>query len=120
MYNLGFKFRIVIKMLTLHLRLSVLALLASPVGLVMGENIRIHHECESGIGKSAPRITDWYHEAYRVMTNGDREGRIFLFHPHTNNGFFFLLTNLYLIFFWKNMKKNFQTILNTLRCNMVT
>ena len=29
----------------------------------------------------------------RVMTIGDRrEGRIFLSQPHTNNGFFFLLT----------------------------
>ena len=26
------------------------------------------------------------------MTNGDSEGRIFLTYPHTNNGFFFLLT----------------------------
>ena len=27
-----------------------------------------------------------------MMTNGDPEGRIFLSFPHTNNGFFFLLT----------------------------
>ena len=26
------------------------------------------------------------------MTNGDREGPIFLSYPHTNNGFFFLVT----------------------------
>ena len=26
------------------------------------------------------------------MANGDREGRIFLSHPHMNKGFFFLLT----------------------------
>ena len=26
------------------------------------------------------------------MTNGDTEGQIFLSHPHTNNGFFFLFT----------------------------
>ena len=32
------------------------------------------------------------------MTNGDGEGRIFPFHPHTNNGFFFLLTIKYHIF----------------------
>ena len=31
------------------------------------------------------------------MTNGDPEGRIFLSHPHTNNGFFFLLAIKYLI-----------------------
>ena len=23
-------------------------------------NIRIHHECEGGIEKSVPRITDWH------------------------------------------------------------
>ena len=27
-----------------------------------------------------------------MMTNGDPEGRIFLFYPHTKNGFFFLLS----------------------------
>ena len=32
-----------------------------------------------------------------MMTNGDRKGRIFLSHPHTNNGFFFLLTIKYRI-----------------------
>ena len=37
--------------------------------------------------KSVPKITDWHHGACRVMTNGDREGRIFLSHPHTYNGF---------------------------------
>ena len=55
--------------------------------------IRIHHECEGGMEKSVPRITDWYHKACRVMTIGDREGQIFLSHPHTNNGFFFLPLN---------------------------
>ena len=58
------------------------------------------------IEKSVSRITNWYHKACRVMTNGHHEGRIFLFHPHTNNGFFFLLTAKYLIFYWKNMKKS--------------
>ena len=57
------------------------------------ENIRICHECEDGIEKSVPRITDWNYEACRVMTKGDHKGRIFLSHPHMNNGFFFLLTN---------------------------
>ena len=60
-------------------------------------NISIHHECEGGIEKSVPRITDWYHEACRVMTNGDDEGRSFLSHPHTHDGYFFLLTTKYLI-----------------------
>ena len=50
--------------------------------------IRIYHECEGRIEKSVPRITVWHHEACRVMTNGDPEGRIFLNYPQTNNGFF--------------------------------
>ena len=61
--------------------------------------IRIHHKCEGGIEKSVPRITDWHHEACRVMTNGDREGRIFVSHPNMNNGFFFLLTTKYCILY---------------------
>ena len=32
-----------------------------------------------------------------MMTNGDPSGRIFLTYPHTNNGFFFLLTTVFLI-----------------------
>ena len=55
-------------------------------------HIRIYHECEVGIEQFILRITDWHHEAYQVMTNRDCEGRIFLSHPHTNNGFFFLFT----------------------------
>ena len=58
----------------------------------MHEIICIHHECEGGIEKSVPRITDWHHEACLVMTIGECEGLIFLSHPHMNNGFFFLLT----------------------------
>ena len=54
--------------------------------------ITMYHECEGGIEKSVPRITDLHHETCLVMTIGDLEGRIFLFHPHMNNGFFFLLT----------------------------
>ena len=60
-----------------------------------------NHECEVGIEKSVPGITDWYHEAFRVMTNGDGEGRIFLSHSHMKNGFFFLLTTKYLILYCK-------------------
>ena len=74
------------------------------------DNIRIHHECEGGIEKCVPRITNWHHEACRVITIGDREGRIFLSHPHTNNGAFFLLTTLkYLIYIsktWKRLPEN--------------
>ena len=40
--------------------------------------------------KSVQRIAIWHHEACRVMTNGDPEGRIFVSYPHMNNGFFFL------------------------------
>ena len=55
-----------------------------------------------------------------MVTIGDREGRIFLSYPHTNNGFFFLLTTLkYLIYIGK-LEKDFKKILNTLRCDMLT
>ena len=48
-----------------------------------------YNECVGGIEKSVPRITNWHHESCLVMTNGDRKRRIFfLFHLHTNNGFF--------------------------------
>ena len=61
----------------------------SPTGL---KNIRVSLECKGVIEKSVLRITVWHHEACRVMTNGDREGQIFLSNPHMNNGFFFLHT----------------------------
>ena len=64
--------------------------------IVDKRNIRIYHECEGRIEKSAPRIAVWHHETCRVMTNGDPEGGIFLSYPHTNNGFFFLLTTVFL------------------------
>ena len=67
--------------------------------------IRINHEFEGGIEKSVMRITDWHHEACRVMTNGDREGRIFLSHPNKNNGLFFLFTTKCLILKSKNVRK---------------
>ena len=63
----------------------------------MGKIISIHHEFEGGIEKSVRRITGWHHEACRVMTIGDREGRIFLSHPHAHDGYFFLLTTKNLI-----------------------
>ena len=62
--------------------------------------MRIHYECEGRMEKFVPRITVWHHEACRVMTNGDTEGRIFLSYPHTNNGFFLVLTTV--VFFLKN------------------
>ena len=61
-----------------------------------GRIIRIYHECEGRIEKSVPRNSVWHHEAFRVMTNGDPEEWIFLSYPHTNNGFFFLLTTVFL------------------------
>ena len=57
-------------------------------------NIRIYHGRVGKIEQAVPRIAVWYHEACRVMTNGDPEGRIFLSYPDTNNGFFFLLTTV--------------------------
>ena len=39
------------------------------------------------------------------MTNSDRERRIFLSHPHTNNGLFFSLTIKYLFLYWKKTWK---------------
>ena len=48
------------------------------------------------IEKSVPRIAVWHHEACRVMTNDDPEGWIFLSYPHRNDGFFLLLTNVYI------------------------
>ena len=56
-----------------------------------------------------------------VLTNGDREGLIFLSHPQTISGFFVLLTTkLYLILYKKNIKKDFKKIVNTLRCDEST
>ena len=84
------------------------------------ETIRIYHEYEGGIEKSVPRITDWHHEACQVMTIGDPEGRIFLSHPHTNYGFFSCSPLNTSFIFEKKLEKDFQKILNTLRCDMVT
>ena len=55
--------------------------------------IRIHHECEEEIEKSVPMITYWHHKACLVMINANHEGGIFLPHPSTNNGIFFLPVN---------------------------
>ena len=46
--------------------------------LLVYEIIRIFHEYEDGIEKYIPKITDWLHDACRVMTNSDREGQIFV------------------------------------------
>ena len=60
------------------------------------ENKRIYLKCEGRIEKSVPRITVWHHEAWRVMPNGDPKRWIFQYYPHTKNGFFFLLTAVFL------------------------
>ena len=70
------------------------------------DTIRIHYECEGGIKKSVARITNWHDEACRVRTNGDHEGQIFLSHPHTNNGYFFLLTTKTSFYIGKKTHKN--------------
>ena len=61
--------------------------------------IRVDHECEGRIEKFVSGITVWHHEACQVMTNSDREGQIFLSHPHTINGFCFLLTTVFIYLF---------------------
>ena len=83
-----------------------------PSDSIFPQTIKIHHECEGRIEKSVPRFAIWHHEACRVMTNGDPQGRIFLSYPHTNNWFFFLLTT---VFFY--LKISFQKSLTTLRYN---
>ena len=40
------------------------------------------------------------------MTNSDLEGRIFLSYPHTNNGFFFLLTTVFIYLFFIHSFQN--------------
>ena len=81
-------------------RLSPLCSLPMQLGqkLMCLCTIRIYNDCEGRIKKSVPRIIVWHHEACRVMTNGDPEVRIFLSYPHTNNGFFFMLTTLLFIY----------------------
>ena len=51
-------------------------------------NVRIHHECEGGIETSIPKITNWHHKAYRVMTNNDHEDWIFPFLCYMKNRLF--------------------------------
>ena len=47
-----------------------------------------------------------------MMTKGDPEGRIFLSYPHTNNGFFFLLTTgfIYVYLFIYHLFSNKLTV----------
>ena len=67
--------------------------------------VRIFHECEGGVEKSFPRITNWHNKACRVMTICNRETWIFLSHPHTSNVFYFLLITKCLIYVGKTQKR---------------
>ena len=74
--------------------------------------MRIHQECDGWIAKFRPKDHRLVSEGLSSDDNGDLEGQIFIFHVHTNNGFFFLLT----IEFY--FKITFQKSLNRLKCNM--
>ena len=68
--------------------------------------IRIHHECEGGIEKSVPRITDWHHESCKVMITRDK-----FFYPiltRTMNSFSCspLNTSFYIGKTWKRLPEN--------------
>ena len=55
-----------------------------------------------------------------MMTIGDREERIFLSHPYTNNGYFYRSPLKRSFILERIEKKDFQKIPNTLKCDMVT
>ena len=74
--------------------------------MVVCSHIRIHHDCEGGIEKCVSRITDWQHEACRVMKNSNCEVWIFLSHPYTNNVFFLMLTTFYIGKIRKRLPEN--------------
>ena len=74
------------------------------------KNTRIYHKCEGRIEKSV-----WHQKACGVMTNGDPRD-VFLSYPHTNNGFFILITTVF-IYLLIYLTINFQKSLDTLRCN---
>ena len=82
--------------------------------------IKIYHECEGGIEKSVAGITVCHYKACEKMTNGDRQGHIFLSHLHTNNiFFFFLLTIKYRISIFKTRRPEF-TECSEMRHNNMT
>ena len=54
-----------------------------------------------------------------MRANSVRKEQIFLSYPHTNNGFFFLLTTKTAFHLTKHVKV-FQKIPNSLKCDMVT
>ena len=64
----------------------------------------INHECEGGLEKSDPE--DHCLASQGILSDDiDFERPIFLSHPHTNNGFFFLLTIKFCIFHQKRIPK---------------
>ena len=71
----------------------------------ISNTIRIHHKCEGGIEKIHPKDQGWHHGICQVMTKGDPERQNYLSHPHTHDGFFFLLTTKYLIILGKTLKR---------------
>ena len=76
--------------------------------------IRIYHECEGRIEKSVPR--DQRLSSFGKPRDAKRRssGGIFLSYPHTNNGFFFSCSPLFLFIYFKI---SFKKSLYTLRCN---
>ena len=71
--------------------------------------MRIYHKCEGRIEKSVPRITNWHHEACR-----------FFYPTLTLIMDTFSCSPLNTSFILEKCGKDFQKILNTLRCDMVT
>ena len=64
------------------------------------KNIIIHHDCEGGIEKSVPRITDWHHEARPIDDKRCSRGTDFLFassHEFYTRFFFLPLLNPHFI-----------------------
>ena len=84
------------------------------------EIIRIHHEYQGGIGKSVPRITDWHHEDCRVMTIGGRECFGFFYSILSRIMDSFSCSTLHTSFILEKLEQDFQKILNTLRCDILT
>ena len=79
--------------------------------------LMIDHECKGGIENYVLKIADLHCKAFRVLTNDDLEGRLFLALPHRINRLSFSLTISYCIFNLQKMK-GFQKFLNELRCDI--
>ena len=66
----------------------------------------VYPKCKDGIQTSILRFIAWHHEAYRVMTNGDREGQIFLSHSHSPDRCFCSLFNIAYFIFQKKFSED--------------